>query len=375
MHPKTASIVAITFGLILFVVGPAVFVYIIDPFQIYHSSFFKEAKYSKEQAYQHVGWINRLLADPKNNYQNIVIGSSTMANYTQALINEYLPWGNTLNLSINGSTPQMQHSVAEHAIKKNPHLKNILWDVHFFYLFDPESKHSERTEFKFPYYLYNETIFDDGPYIFNISNLITGLSFLTGDFIDFSYGIEDNGPIYKELLGEGRFDKYSSKENRLKTLLPMITSIGRFVPEKSYYENHKFNSLDHSMLDLLLPLCNTQINIDIIFSPYTRHYYASLDDRNYLTNEILLRRYLVDKTKGCSNISVYAFDNVDKIVTNLSYYADSFHYSPEVNRYVLASIANHKDQLTPANIDEYETLFIKNINAYKAIFMDELDKL
>ena len=372
MRHKQATIFSLVLVLTFFVLGPALFVFVVDPFQVYHSSFFKEARYSKEQVYQHAGWINRLLADPEKNYQGIVIGPSTMANYTQSLINDHVRWGNTLNLSVNGSTPQMQYATAKYALEKNPHVKHILWDVHFLYVFDPGDE--ERSNLKFPYYLYNSNVFDDYPYIFNTTNVDSGLKFLANDFSQFAEGIEDNGPFYKSLLAANEYNINGSLENRKNVLLPQIVDIDRKVPDKDFYLKQKFPSIDLYMLNVLLPLCNTDTDINITFSPTTRHLYATLGYADFLYKQILMRRYVMEHTQSCRNIRVFAFDNIDWITGNLSNYADNFHYAININNYIVESIAKNENRLTPENIDQYEARFISNLNNYKKVFLENLDK-
>ena len=167
LHTKAAALLILAL-LTTCSLGPALLVYIVDPYQIYHKSLFKEVKYNTNQSYVHAGWINQLLSDPAQNYQGIVIGSSTMANYTQSLINQYLHWGNTLNLSLNGGSPKMQHMTAHYALERAPNLKHILWDIHAYYAFDPDPRMDDNPTFHFPYHLYTDTISDEENYLFNI---------------------------------------------------------------------------------------------------------------------------------------------------------------------------------------------------------------
>lgn len=374
MSDKTAAILSIVVTLLLFVLGPAILVYIADPFQVYHKPVFRNQGYSKEQAWQHAGWINQLLADPEENYQAIVIGSSTMANYTEELINQYMAWGKTLNLSVNGSTPSMQYTIASHALAKKPDIKHVMWDVHMFFVFDPDPAHPDQAEKIFPYYLYNNSIIDDKPYLFNITNLKTGLEFMKGNFEGFDAGIEDNGPFYKELAASGQYEQFNSYENRKNNLLPQLVDIERTAPDVSYYSAQKFPSLDRYLLDSLLQLCNQPTEVIITFSPATRYSYAILGDIGFLNKQLLMRRYLVEKTASCKNFRVFAFDNVDWIVANLDNYADNYHYRITINEYIVKSIATNNHILTTKNIGDYEKSFIENINGYKAVFINKMEK-
>jgi len=364
MSDKRAFISIVLGTLIFYVLAPAVLVFMVDPFQIYHKSFFKKAGFGIKQAYQHAGWINTLLADPAENYHGIVIGSSTMANYTESLINEHLPWGKTLNLSVNGSTPMMQHAIAAYALEKSPDVKHILWDVHYFYVFDPSADFEKNIGLEFPYYLYNDNWLDDAPYIFNESNIHSSLRFLQGNFSEFDAGIEDNGPFYANMMASGGFHFYGPGGSEETSDLPPILDIHRPLPSMDLYKDKKFSSIDLYMLDILLPLCNSDKDINITFSPTTRRYYSTIADLDYLYNQLLMRRYIVSKVSHCDNIKVFAFEHQDWMVANLGYYADNFHYSIEINHAVMKSISHNENRLTEDNIDEYEKYFIESLNAY-----------
>lgn len=371
MKYKTAALAIAALTPLLFVAIPAALVYVVDPFQIYHKSFFAKAGYSTNQHYQHAGWINTVLADPANHYESVVIGSSTMANYTQALIDEHVPWGNVLNLSVNGSTPVMQAATAQHALKKNPTLKHLMWDVHLYYTHDPEFWGDPSVPDRFPYYLYNDSIADDFHYLINATNVATAFRFLWSDFSGFTAGIVDNGPFYEAELAQGRFTSFSSGENIRNTLLPSVVEEVRPIPANKQRTAYTYPSIDKNLLSIIQPLCNSTLDIVITFSPATRASYASINT-DYLYKQLMMRRYLVDQTANCHNIRIFAFDNIDPVTTRLENYADHYHYTTDVNHYIMQSIAEDRDRLTIENLDTYEKLFIENINNYRVVLAAQL---
>ena len=367
MKYKTASFLSIALTIFIFIAAPLMLVIFVDPYQIYHKSFFDEAGYSREQVYQHAGWINRLLADPQQNYQSIVIGSSVVANYAQPLFDKKMPsWGKILNLSINGSVPMAQATVAKYALLKNPDVKNILWDIHLYYALDtPDSQ-------DFPYYLYNKEIMDDGGYLFNVTNLISSIKFVRGDFSGFTDKIEDNSPFYEALLASGFFDRYKSIDLR-KTLLPALQSAPTMAAQdEATIASFQYPEVEKYLLDIILPYCNSDKELVITFSPTTRYYYASQDNMKFLYTQFYMRRYVLKRTSACKNIRVFAFDNIDWISGDMTNYADYFHDNVAVNSYIIESIAADRHRLTSDNIGQYEEDFIKAVNSYRKQFADEL---
>jgi hypothetical protein len=371
MKVKTASFIVILLTLLLCVIGPALLVYVVDPFQIYHKTRFKGAGYSAEQAYQHAGWINTVLADPSEHYESLVIGSSTMANYTESLINQHMPWGKTLNLSVNGSTPLMQATIARYAFEKKPDIKHILWDVHYFYTYEADHDNSKPGA-PFPYYLYNNSLLDDKNYLFNASNVYFSLLFLRGDFSKFNLGIEDNGPFYENLLAEGRFAAHGSYDYKKNTILPAIQDVVRELPDADALASFQYPSIDKNLLDVLMPYCNSDKDINIMFSPVDRSTYTDTTNTEYIIRIINMRKYVVNKTQRCNNFKVFSFDNIDSITLKPENFADNFHYVIEINHYIADSIATNRNRITTDNIDKYQQKFVTNINEYKNQLLADL---
>jgi len=337
MSFRGACFFTITLTCFLFVLVPAIIVFAVDPFQIYRLTEFKQAGYSNIQNYQHDGWINTVLSNPDEHYDSIVIGSSTMANYTQTLINERLPWGKVMNLSINGSTPIMQAAVARSALKHNPDMKHILWDIHFFYTYDADWDNSKPPD-SFPYYLYDDSILNDSEYLLNVTNVVTSIRFLLGNFNNFTFGIEDNGPFYESLLAGGRFAAHGSRDYKLNTILPAIIDRNRVLPANNILAAYLYPSIDRNLLDIILPFCNTDKDIVLTFSPEDRSSYTQTTNDEHIFRRINMRKYLVEKTSQCKNIRVFAFDDVDWITAHPENYADNFHYVIDVNRYIINSV-------------------------------------
>lgn len=366
-----ASLLSVCLTLLGFVIAPAALVYLVDPFQIYHKSYFKDAGYSAEQAWQHAGWINTVLTDPSENYTSLVIGSSTMANYTSTLLNEHLPWGKTLNLSVNGSTPLMQSTIARYALEKKPDIKHILWDVHYFYIYEADQDNSKPGN-PFPFYLYNNSILDDKNYLFNISNVNFSLQFLRNDFTKFTLGIENNGPFYDNLLAEGRFAAHGSTDYKQNTILPAIQDVERALPPVDELATYRYPSIDKNLLEVLMAYCNSDKDIAIMFSPEDRSAYTNTTNTEHIVRKINMRRYIVRQTQACKNFRIFSFDNLDWITTHPENYADDFHYTIEINHYIAESIAKNMNRLTVENVDRYQENFIDNINHYKSRLLADL---
>jgi len=349
---------------------PALAVFIVDPYQIYHKRIVsRDAGYGPEEFYTHAGWINQLLTDPDQHFSALVIGPSTMSNYTSDMIDDILHWGKTLNLSYHGGVPRMSGVTASYALGKSASIKHILWDIHLYYANEPANFTGGAD---FPFYLYNNNLFDDWPYIFNGTNVQTAWQFARGDYGAFEYDLAHSGPFYEGLRAAGRFEVYKSQDYRKTVMLPAIHHLSFSPMEPEEIQQIKYPSININLLKVIMPLCNKDTEIDLIFSPYTRYFYSSIADIRYVYTMVYMRRYVVERTTECKNIHVFAFDNDDDITANLDHYADNFHFDTGINRLILSSIANQDHLLTPANIEQYEKNFLEKLSAYPDEFTRSL---
>lgn len=62
-------------------------------------------------------------------------------------------------------------------------------------------------------------------------------------------------------------------------------------------------------------------------------------------------------------------------MSDLTNYADNFHYKKKVNELYSKSIAEDEHRLTPSTIDTYEKNFVAAINAYRQQYVVELQAM
>ncbi len=353
---------------------PGIFVVIADPFRVYHESFFEGLAYSNIQRYQHAGLINTYLKkDPR--YDTIISGSSTAANFYPEDVKKHLLRGEALNLSMNGSVPIEQHVVTKHALSTG-NIKLLLWDIHA-QMFAQAPDYIAGSEIPLPEYLYDKNPLNDGPYIFNFDNVKTGIHLYKNNFDGFDTPLNRIGAWYEGAWITEQFVDFSTEEftrdyvipDAKKTLMNWnerkykrrLKSIGPFIYSE---EDFNYPSIDQNLLSLIMPLCGTDTDIELFFTPFSRILYARIGDAHAIHKDLFMRRYIMEKTQACSNIHVSAFDNEDWITEDSNNYMDPFHYIIDINHYILSSIASGRHRLTPDNIDKYEHDFIVKVHRF-----------
>ena len=365
-------IAAVLAGLMLGIVLPASVVIAVDPFRIYHESFLPGHQYSDNQRYQNSGLINTYL-NPSAGYDTIIIGPSTSDNFYPEDIERAVHKGRALNLAINGSMPIQNAALARHALKTG-HVHYLLWDLHSQFVDSPADTLPLENE-AMPFYLYNENPFDDYPYIFNISNLLTSIRLLMGGDSAFRFNLNRTNAFYDSALINDEFSLYKNTTFATRhPLKKMQDAENSWISKPALGpESFQYESIDKNILDVIMPYCNdTQIDIALFFSPHHRMLYSAWPNARGIYSYVYMRRYLMEKTTQCSNISVYAFDNDDAIVDSIDNYMDYFHFDLSVNRAILDAINQGTHKITPDNIDDYENAFIRNVRETRLRLMQAL---
>ncbi|MEE8575133.1 MAG: hypothetical protein V3T30_06950, partial [Thermodesulfobacteriota bacterium] len=159
---RNFSIIALV-TLALFLILPSCLNYLVDPFQIYHTPFFRETTFLDNQRYQNPGLINSYL-DSSKGYDSIIIGSSMTENFIPSEIQKTMGWGKVLKLSIAGGSNKARKLMVLKALQTGK-VKNVIWEV--FWRYGAPERDEFNREYRFPKYLYNETLLDDYKYLLN----------------------------------------------------------------------------------------------------------------------------------------------------------------------------------------------------------------
>lgn len=92
----------------------------------------------------------------------------------------------------------------------------------------------------------------------------------------------------------------------------------------------------------------------LVFPPYSRFEFARWRQVSpqwfYLHQQII--RYVVDRAAELGNVFIYGFEDC-KFVEDIANYKDTTHYHPQINEYIIDSIASGKHLLTSRNVTDY----------------------
>lgn len=308
------------------------FMITVDPLQFYHKAAY-EPLYSREQRYQNPGLAKNY------EYDTIILGSSMTENFIPSKVEEALG-GKVLKLSIEGSTSIEQRMIADLAFGTGQ-VKTVLWGFDYFTVRDNNVRDAE----SFPFYLYDDNVFNDYKYIFNVSNIKHAFGALLLP--------KDKHPQYRNLDRLNNWDSYATYGSK-KVLAKWIEAwnyeqtSGESEPD---YELAK-QRFDENVLSLIK--AHPEVEFKIYYPPYSvirqQVWYRLNPQRFY--NQLEIKKYMLEKLGSMENVTLFDFQSDESVTYNLENFKDLSHHTGAINQWIIEQIAAGSHQLTAENVDE-----------------------
>ncbi|APH03494.1 hypothetical protein [Bacillus weihaiensis] len=340
-----------------------IFNYVIDPFQFYkiHQN---NSLYWSEQRWQLAGLAKN------HHYDTIVLGTSMTENFIPSEINDTFAQSETMKLSISGSTSYEQRKMAEVAFHHNK-VDRVIWGIDFTSL----SYDKDYAKEQFPTFLYDQHIWNDYQYLFNLTtikyslytllykegkpNLATTFSTLSRledkpkqDGLNFLYYWGDHYTYGEEIVLEDyRNTLWSDKEK-----------YDEFIEDLSF-EKLKEN-IDHNIIPVIKE--NPDTTFYLFYPPYSilmnKRFYDM--DPRIIDSIIKSREYMFTELMNVPHVELYDYSHVSEIVLNLDHYKDISHYSPEINQFILRTLGTKEYLVTKENLVQNSRSFKKQIQDF-----------
>jgi len=339
----------------VFLLMPALFVYYIDPYQIFHRTTFANVNTLPNQRYQNAGLINSYLADPKENYDSIMVGTSLSDNFTVDAAQKSLHWRRPLRLNMDGSKPKEQAELVRHALSK-PNVKHVLWELFPRFYWPQTNDYSIDVQI-FPEYLYNDNRIDNYPYLFNFDILKDSWHIWSGYLFLLSpdkLGYWGDNPSVIE-----QHRNFNSPENILAMSQHTKLELQSYKEPVSQW---RYPVLEDEVFTITQKYCNTDVEFIFFVPPVSKIDY--LAGGEYAVRTVSMARFILYKISNCSNLHLYAFD-LFPFANDLNNYKDQEHYLPDISIQILELIGKKQGLLTLNNIDAYESGFIDILNKYQ----------
>ncbi len=370
MKAKKFTILSISLILVVILI-PAIFIFVVDPLQLYHSqiSLKEKTKYFKEQRHQNIGLINNFINRSNENYNTIIVGTSMSENFTPSKFEKLLDDGEkVLNLTMSGATPLEQYTLIKKALETGK-IKRVFWDIHSYFLLSNYNQENKKHDF--PYKLYTNSLFiQSGYYLFNEDYLKYSFDVFR-DKVNWSKWSENLDTLYswyENDIKNKKFEEYGNEKNLDKLNIGILTRNINY--QDIINKDYEYDSIENYMLKVIREFPDIEFNI--YFPPYSTWYYRT-NRIDYIYRFLYARLYLVDKLKEFNNLHIYGFDNNYEIVNNIYNYKDYGHYRAEINDAIMNSMIKKENLLNEKNINQYLKNMIENINSYNKVYYKNLE--
>lgn len=341
---------------------PATFVVFADPFFIFHKKYAADIGFDGTDRYQNAGLINSFLADPAEQFDTIILGTSMSQNLpVSAFRNE--PGKVALKLTLSGGRAKDVNTVARRAITTG-RVKRVVWEISEYFAGDNANAINE--ESPLPQFLYNETLTDDWRYVFN------------NDVVEKAFKVVRAGVLRRQMAKrrnlytlytwehEDQFRKFNERKNLAElhrkihaAELPIQASPPPTI--RTAFPNLRKN---------LLPVLNANPDIEfLLFFPPVSHYaYAEYGNRKFW-RQMLMRKNLLEATRPLTNVRVFAFDLDVGTSETLQNYLDPDHYRPWISARMANAMSARDNVLTAEGWKSYTDALIEKVNAFAKNFL------
>ncbi|NGZ76215.1 copper amine oxidase N-terminal domain-containing protein [Saccharibacillus alkalitolerans] len=327
-------LIKFTASALVFALLVGLFMYLVDPLQMYRKSTFYAPLYSSQERYQNAGLARSY------EYDTIILGSSMTQNFVPSYVEEVMG-GSVMKLSIEGSTAMEQHAVGKVALGTGQ-VKKVIWGLDYFAMRQDVDAVSENM----PMYMYDNNPFNDYEYLFNISNIKHAWRALTSS--------EDEYRAFRNLDTLRNWDKSAkySKEKVLETWEKARIKEQNYGKNEFSLDNVKA-VFDKYVLSLIKEHPETEFTF--YYPPYTilRQQVWAETNPVRAENQYAMKKYMFDQFSKYPNVKVYDFQEDTSITYDLAQYKDLSHHSQAINELIIREIAKGKNLVTADNVDKF----------------------
>lgn len=299
-------------------------VYVFDPFFHYHKPWLGLSAVQTQKEYQVVGALRHF------DYDAVNVGSSVIENNNNA-------WFDGAFCCTTIKAPRSYGGMADLC-----DFLDIAYENHdlryVFFNLDPASiTGGTKVTFEesgFPMYLYDQNPFNDVQYLLNKSVLLEDIPYMIARSLQ---GYDEN---LSYNWAEGKeFSKSSALSHYYRTPEEKVQEA---LPENVYDENLRGNLQTAQELIEAHP----QTQFYFYLPPYSILWWDTISRAGETDAYLHCEEEAMRTLASYDNVHVYDFQNADEIVSDLDYYMDSVHFSPQVNEQICSWLAQGQYAVT-----------------------------
>ncbi len=314
----------------------AAFTAVIDPYFHYHKPLKSLAYPLNNERYQNDGILKHF------DYDTIITGSSMAANF-KTTDYERIFHTDAVKTVLHGATFREIGEMLSRAMKANDGIERVIWPLDYNRLLWEKDKMFQKEE-EYPYYLYDNYLYNDVYYLLNkevLKDASIGVLKYTKEGNKTTTFDEYGNWTQRYPQGKTYVDGSYKRWNRLDTVETMT---------QEDYEVLKEN-LEQNVLSVVRE--NPDVDFYLFFPPYSIYYWDSLHQEGLLEKQLTIEKAAIEQLLGYDNLHLFSFYNNTDLICNLDNYCDMLHYGEDINTQILQWMAEGEYLITEENYEEY----------------------
>lgn len=320
-------------------------VYVFDPFYHYHKPWLGLKAVLNDKEYQCIGTLRNF------DYDSLLVGSSVMENNDNSWYDSAYGIKSLKAIRSYGATADLCYLLD--AAYESHDLKMVFYNI------DPSALSADPvTTYEStgcPMYLYDRNPFNDVKYLFNKDVLFEKIPYqVANSYIgDYNENLSYNWAKWKEFGPHMALGLYYRPRE-------VVEMMDEKVYEKELLENIALLTKEVE--------AHPETQFMFFYPAYSMLWWdgiVRIGERDaYIYNEKAMTKALLQY----DNVRIFCFQNEREVTTNLDYYMDSIHFSPEINRRMLDHMIAGEYEMTPEN---YESM-LDDVSAFSDDVVNEL---
>ncbi len=319
-------------------------VFVADPYYQYHEPWGGQPVRLVNGRYQNAGVARSF------KYDTILMGTSIAANFSADQFDRLFDAKTAKLIVLDGYFSDFKASLdiafGTHSVKR------VIWGIDSNIL----ARGEEGRSTNLPDYLYNDSRLDDIKYLLNKDMFF-------GDLAEV---------VYMAVSGEkgGMDTAYTWEPGMGWSKTAALRGYPRPAPAKTETERDAYFADAESNLAVILGYVDAhpETEFTLFLCPYSMLFWDKMTRLRQVDAVLDMQRHILPELCGRSNVRLYYFMDSYDIIGNLENYADSVHFSPEINALLAERMATDKPETADAlleRIDMFE-IYVKGFD-YEAL--------
>jgi hypothetical protein len=321
---------------------PASIILAVDPYEIWHKTIFNKNLVSLNERYRNAGFIRKYLFSEEAKPAIVLVGSSMSQNIYLDDLKKSFKKENVVRLVASGSYPKEQYIQLKHALNSTK-IDIVVWEMYRNWTDKNYDKYPKN--YLFPSYLYDNSITNDWPIIFNDSMFRESIDRILGKKLlgDLGWSNDVNSVSSWELRARrsGAYTKWLSDVNREKIEKKRRSILDR---KKVVRFDNKLvipPSIDKYIIPLVKANPNTKFLL--FFPPISIVRQLEDMDARRLDKKFKFERELVKLSLSTPNLHIHSFNRDYKTTNNMTNYKDSGHFNRNISLNFIERISSNME--------------------------------